>query len=135
MLGEPVSINECEAIRYLDAAAWSADRLAEAFDTNETMIRKHLNRECDHTPLPSPIDPPEFSPQWMKAARADIGLTQAEVADRIGTSRTTVAGWEHGGRSPSPGYLIDLWALLDSHGNAKLAKQATEDLSEGAETG
>lgn len=32
----------------------------------------------------------------LKAARVNVGLTQKEVADRIGVSETTIFNWENG---------------------------------------
>ena len=39
-------------------------------------------------------------------ARSAAGLTQAELADRIGTSQPTIARWEAGGQLPSVRSLI-----------------------------
>ena len=41
----------------------------------------------------------------LKAARVNLGLTQAEIADRMGVSRQTVFEWENGKREIKPAYL------------------------------
>jgi len=40
------------------------------------------------------------TPQGVKALRARLGLSVAELAERCGVSRRTVEGWEQG-RQPS----------------------------------
>ena len=47
----------------------------------------------------------------MKTARVNAGLTQQEVAERIGVSRKTVINWEQGRVAPAiPQY--QLFALI-----------------------
>ncbi len=59
----------------------------------------------------------------MSSSRKKNGLTQAELAARIGVDRITIARYEAGTRSPSPGVaeriaevlgwsLETMWALL-----------------------
>ena len=45
--------------------------------------------------------------------RAERGLTQAEVAERIGVSRVTLARWEGGYREPTMSQLLKWMAALD----------------------
>jgi transcriptional regulator with XRE-family HTH domain len=46
----------------------------------------------------------------LRAARALAGLEQAEIADLIGSSRSTVSNWERGVAEPPATYFV-LWAL------------------------
>lgn len=41
----------------------------------------------------------------MEAARVNAGLTQAELADKMGVSRQTVFDWEKGKREIKTAYL------------------------------
>lgn len=41
----------------------------------------------------------------IKAARVNIGLTQEELAEKMGVSRSTVLDWENGKRLMRPAYL------------------------------
>lgn len=47
----------------------------------------------------------------LRAARRALGLTQAEVADRVGVTKAAVCMWE--GRSPPPGRVAQLVEVLD----------------------
>ncbi len=52
-----------------------------------------------------------MTPQDITAARQRLGLTQAGLADRIGTTQSTVSRWE-AGRVPisrSAERLIEIW--------------------------
>lgn len=41
----------------------------------------------------------------MAAARVNAGMTQAELADKIGVSRISLMAWEQGKHKPKPIYL------------------------------
>ena len=41
----------------------------------------------------------------LEAARVNTGLTQAELADKMGVSRSTVIDWESGKREMKTAYL------------------------------
>jgi transcriptional regulator with XRE-family HTH domain len=43
---------------------------------------------------------PHFRADRFKQARQCVGLTQLELADRIGAAYQTVCGWEQGHRAP-----------------------------------
>ena len=45
-----------------------------------------------------------MTPDTLRAFRAELRLTQAGLAARLGVNRVTVAEWERG-RSPMPTYL------------------------------
>jgi transcriptional regulator with XRE-family HTH domain len=42
----------------------------------------------------------------MEAARVNTGLTQQELAEKMGVSRSTVIDWENGKRRIKPAYLF-----------------------------
>lgn len=60
--------------------------------------------------------PGDFEPQsigeMIRAARAKMGLSQPELALRVGTSRRTVMRWENGQTHPGPKYAPKLVAVL-----------------------
>lgn len=47
----------------------------------------------------------------LKAARINAGLTQKELADRLGISNTTVNNWENGDTEPTLSQLRKLSEL------------------------
>lgn len=59
-----------------------------------------------------PEDPPSDVAQRLRDARRALGLTQQEVADRLGVSRRAVSEWETGIRQPHTS-LPALSALYD----------------------
>jgi transcriptional regulator with XRE-family HTH domain len=63
---------------------------------NRTLSRPDVRREYDRL-----ADEFAFLDQILKA-RADAGLTQAEVASRIGTTQSAIARLETGGGKHSP---------------------------------
>jgi transcriptional regulator with XRE-family HTH domain len=46
----------------------------------------------------------------IRAARARAGLTQAELAERSGTSQATISAYEHGSKTPSTATLTRVLA-------------------------
>ena len=50
---------------------------------------------------------------YLKSARAGVGLSQKEVADCIGVSERSYMCWENGTISPRSGKLHDLRNLLN----------------------
>ena len=47
-------------------------------------------------------------PRAIRTARVDRGLTQGELAERIGVSQSTISFWENGTESPTVEHLIAL---------------------------
>ena len=41
----------------------------------------------------------------LKAARVNAGLTQGQMAERLGVSMRTVVAWETGAKQMRPGYV------------------------------
>jgi transcriptional regulator with XRE-family HTH domain len=41
----------------------------------------------------------------IRSARRSAGLTQADLAQRSGTSQTTISAYEHGAKTPTPATL------------------------------
>ena len=48
----------------------------------------------------------------IRAARLAAGLTQTELADRLGTAQANVSGWETGQRRPTPESLFAVGRVL-----------------------
>lgn len=49
----------------------------------------------------------------LKRARIGAGLTQKELAEKIGASRSAVSAWERGDRNPSSEYVYMYQTILD----------------------
>jgi putative transcriptional regulator len=58
-------------------------------------------------------------PAQIRRIRKELGLTQAEVAERCGVSDRTVRFWEKGKRSPSGPALTLLKQMQDKAFNYK----------------
>lgn len=54
----------------------------------------------------------EFMRDWLKAKRLNRGLTQEQLAEKIGIARTTYAMYEQGERDPSVGVAIKIGDIL-----------------------
>ena len=52
-----------------------------------------------------------FEPQLIAEARQNLGLTQNELADAIGTSQASVSKWETGAAVPSAEQLGEIYDL------------------------
>ena len=50
-------------------------------------------------PASTPVRP-EF-PRWLQHRRLSVGLTQRELADRLGVGERSVRAWESGESTPS----------------------------------
>lgn len=48
----------------------------------------------------------------IRAARLRAGLSQRQLADRLGVHKVTVSGWENGRYLPNPAHAKSLCALL-----------------------
>ena len=48
----------------------------------------------------------------IKELRENSGLSQADIAHRLGISRTSVSAWEMGSSCPNATYLIELSKLF-----------------------
>ena len=62
----------------------------------------------------------------LEAARVNTGLTQAELADKMGVSRSTVIDWESGKREMKTAYLYMFCRLTGfSEDDILLPKKST----------
>lgn len=52
-----------------------------------------------------------MTPKQLKAARASLGLTQNQLADKLNTSHRNIKNWEQGiHKIPAPvAQLINIW--------------------------
>lgn len=60
-------------------------------------------RGTDDVHVPVPV--PEFDPEALRAARRQAGLTQVELAAKLGTDGNRVSQWERGAHRPSPTWI------------------------------
>lgn len=61
------------------------------------------------------------TPAEVRAARQRLGLTQAELAARLGVDVMTISRWERGARTPPP-YLAQTLAALENAKNPALRR-------------
>ena len=64
-------------------------------------------------------------PQKLRAYRVQLGLSQKQVAEKIGVSPSIVSGYETGERTPSTEILLSLAYLFNTSTDYLLGKQAT----------
>jgi transcriptional regulator with XRE-family HTH domain len=57
-----------------------------------------------------------LGPTQCRAARALLGWSQAELAERAGVAKQTLADFERGARSPYPRTLADIKKVLEAEG-------------------
>ena len=50
--------------------------------------------------------------QMLRRIRLDRGLTQAQLADRVGVRQSTVAAWETGTKKPSMDHAMETARVL-----------------------
>lgn len=107
-----LSANECQAIQYLHADGYTTSDLALALERTESTICDHLDGECGHPDLTSPLPPGRPSPEQIQAYRIQENLSQAELADRLDVATSTLSAWERGTREPRPPIASRLLAEL-----------------------
>lgn len=64
-------------------------------------------------------------PEQLKAARTASGMTQADMASRLGVDKTTYCGYETGRRQPDINKLRQLITLLDVSADQLLGTQGS----------
>ena len=65
----------------------------------------------------------------IKKARLDAGLTQLEVAEKLGVAQAQYARWENGGRNPRKGTVEKLAEIFGtSYENLKGRDDGLEDI-------
>lgn len=69
----------------------------------------YLEKAAPHTPAPVPVDEDgtklRFSPQRLRAQRARLGLSAANMGLLVGVSAKSVYDWEAGAKRPRAGHL------------------------------
>ncbi|MBX7067790.1 MAG: helix-turn-helix domain-containing protein [Microthrixaceae bacterium] len=71
----------------------------------------------------------------LRTARRRQGLTQAEVALRVGTSQPVISAYEHGTRDPSVTTLSRLIAGTGEHLELRLADTGSKAVTPAADRG
>jgi DNA-binding transcriptional regulator YiaG len=69
----------------------------------------------------------ELTPETIKAARVRLGLTQTQVAARIGCSALAVSFWERGTRTPTGLYAKAVRELITDAEALSTEDAATDD--------
>lgn len=75
----------------------------------------------------SEITLPESIPATLRAIRAQLDLTQTELADRLGVSFATVNRWEGGGTKPQRAAMARIGALVEEAAVDSADSSLTED--------
>ncbi len=60
------------------------------------------------------------SPEWVKKTRPSLGLTQAELAERLGVTHVTISRWENGQARPNRLAIRALTGLVQSSGKGHI---------------
>lgn len=64
--------------------------------------------------IPSTMKDTEFTPERIKALRAQLGLSQSKFAAALGLSLAAIRHWEQGIRTPD-GATSKLLRILEKH--------------------
>lgn len=88
-----------------DGIEWSPSQESDQYplpDTDKSEQKERLQR------LQRLADAPEYSPNEIKRIRDEAGLTQSELAERLGTAQSTIETWEMGWHTPSARYRVQI---------------------------
>ena len=96
----------CQFDTTLSPAALSAAQLRSAIE-----VESRTSSEEDSAPVPAGGNTSNFAAN-LKRLRMAKGLSQAEVAERLGVSGPSISGWEKGRARPKEDRLSDLARLL-----------------------
>lgn len=108
-LDDGLSPNECHAARFLHADGWTYQDIRSLLMVSKTTVEMHLSDSCGCPPLTEPQEPENVSPSIIKRRRNLLGLSQQELADRVGVPHSSVSYWESGERSPN---VENAWSLV-----------------------
>jgi DNA-binding transcriptional regulator YiaG len=67
----------------------------------QVLFKPEAARLIDRVQVMAMRTPPQPTPGYVRTLRETLGLTQAELAARVGVDRMTVARWEWGKLRPS----------------------------------
>jgi transcriptional regulator with XRE-family HTH domain len=98
----------CQFDAPISAAALSAAQLRSAIDVEETSVTTPVHEEES---VPVAPQGSNFAAN-LKRLRMANGLSQADVAERLGVSGPSISGWEKGRARPKEDRLADLANLL-----------------------
>lgn len=96
-----ITVNECQALRYLSEDGWTHAELALAFGRAKKTLPKHINRDCGHDDIEEPALPIIPSGEWIRERRAEADLSQVDLAEHVGVVTSTISNWESGRSSPT----------------------------------
>jgi transcriptional regulator with XRE-family HTH domain len=64
---------------------------------------------------------------WIRAARRQAGLSQVELAERLGLAQSSVSQWEKGITQPSTSHMLTLLRMFPSSVAELIASGTTSD--------
>ena len=76
----------------------------------------------DHHPQPDLV-----LAAWIRAARRGAGLSQAELAERLGLAQSSVSQWEKGVTQPSTRHMLTLLQMFPTAAAELIAGGTTSD--------
>lgn len=134
-VGDRIGIDLPHAGESPATVMWISDRLAGCrFDapvSPATLSAAQLRSGVTHDPdVDDEVDLPTdrgFGGR-LQRLRAQVGLNQAQLADRMGVSAPAVSGWEKGRARPKHGRMAALAAILGVPTSELLGDHVGEDL-------
>jgi transcriptional regulator with XRE-family HTH domain len=64
---------------------------------------------------------------WIRAARRQAGLSQAELAEQLGIAQSSISQWEKGVTQPATPHMLTLLRLFPASVAALIAGETTTD--------
>jgi transcriptional regulator with XRE-family HTH domain len=64
---------------------------------------------------------------WIRAARRQAGMSQVELAARLGLAQSSVSQWEKGVTQPSTRHMLTLLQMFSASVAELIASEATGD--------
>jgi len=111
--GWGLTVNECQATRYLHADGYSMADIGWFLDCQTVTVSRHVNGECSHPERTPPQKTRRLHGEELRRRRRDAGLTQAELAERLDVGPTAVSSWESDRAKPRRDTAYRLWQALN----------------------
>ncbi len=64
---------------------------------------------------------------WIRAARRQAGMSQVELAERLGLAQSSVSQWEKGVTQPSTRHMLTLLQMFPASAAELIASETTRD--------
>lgn len=96
-----ITVNECQAMRYLAADGYDIPTLKMMFQCGRGTVTRHVNDNCGHPTVTGPVhaDPPLGHD--LKHERLLRGMDTDDLADIIDVAPSAITQWELGEAEPN----------------------------------